>query len=112
MFHHFHPRLSCTLAALAFVTALPAVATNAFRIVTLSSQPDKISGGDALVRVDVPEDVPLETITIKRNGQDITPAFRPQPSSHAFLGLVTGLRLGQTCSKPSIAVTVHPRSSP
>jgi hypothetical protein len=87
-------RVSSAIATLAIVAA-PALAGNSFRIVTLSSQPDKISGGDALVRVEVPKDVPLENITIKRNEQDVTKSFQAIVSSHALLGLLTGLRIGQ-----------------
>src|SRR6476620_6167172 len=87
-------RVSSAIATLAIV-AVPALAGNSFRIVTLSSQPDKISGSDALVRVEVPKDVPLEDITIKRNEQDVTKSFQALVSSHALLGLVTGLRIGQ-----------------
>ena len=78
---------------LACVTILPAWAANSLRIRTLSNEPDKVSGGDVLVRVDVPEEIRLDNIIIKRNGQDVTREFRPL--SHSFLGVVTGLHLGQ-----------------
>ncbi|MBL8238280.1 MAG: hypothetical protein JNM66_12715 [Bryobacterales bacterium] len=75
--------------------AFPALAAPAFRIVTLSARPDMVSGGDVLVRVDVPDHLPLAGITVKRNTQDITAAFRFDAAQHALLGLVRGLRLGQ-----------------
>jgi hypothetical protein len=95
LFHPFVSRLTGVLAVVALAATLPGGATNSFRIVTLSNRPDKVSGGDALIRVDVPHDVPLQSVTIKRNGLDITSAFRLDPSLHAFVGLVTGLRAGQ-----------------
>jgi hypothetical protein len=78
---------------LACVTILPAWTATSLHIRTLSNEPDRVSGGDVLVRVDVPEQVSLDNIIIKRNGQDVTREFRP--FSHSFLGVVTGLRLGQ-----------------
>lgn len=74
---------------------LSALAAPAFRLVTLSTRPDMVSGGDVLVRVDVPDHLPLAGITVKRNTQDITAVFRPDSAQHALLGLVRGLRLGQ-----------------
>lgn len=41
----------------------------------LSSRPDQVSGGDTLVRVDVPRTVPLGQVTITRNGVDVTDKF-------------------------------------
>ena len=70
-------------------------AAPAWQIVALSSRPDKISGGDALLRIDVPNNAPLTGITVKRNGQDVTSSFRADASQHALIGLVRGLRTGQ-----------------
>lgn len=72
-----------------------ATAAPAWQISTISSRPDKVSGGDALVRIDVPNNIPLTGITVRRNGQDITASFRPDPAQHALTGVVRGLRLGQ-----------------
>ena len=69
-----------------------------FRITTLSSRPDMISGGDVLVQIDVPHDIALSRAvikTIKLNGQDVTAAFDPDAATHAFIGLVAGLKLGE-----------------
>jgi hypothetical protein len=44
-------------------------------ISVLSSRPDQVSGGDTLVRVDVPRTVPLGQVTITRNGVDVTDKF-------------------------------------
>jgi len=65
-----------------------------FEISILSSSPDMVSGGDALVRVDVPEIVPLSLVSVERNGDDVTGAFAPDPEDHALVGLVDGFVLG------------------
>ncbi|MEX2583121.1 MAG: DUF6351 family protein [Gemmatimonadota bacterium] len=68
-------------------------------IETVPTQPAYISGGDALIRVSAPAEIDLERIAVSVNG---TPAadFRAAPadpfgrSTHALLGIVTGLREG------------------
>jgi hypothetical protein len=77
---------------LALSVSLPAAP--ALRITTLSSRPDKVSGGDALVRVEVADNTPLNLIVVRRNGQDVTSAFRADGEHRALIGLVRGLRLG------------------
>jgi hypothetical protein len=103
-----------------FASAVLAAAP-AFRITTLSSRPDKVSGGDALVRVDAPDSTPLSQITVRRNGQDVTAAFRIDTEHHALLGLVRGLRIGLNTlevsagggpAAASLAVINHPSTGP
>src|SRR5262249_14933941 len=95
-------RLTRTVVARAGLAALlaglavsPAFAANNLEITALSNRPDKISGGDVLVRIDVPAGVALGDVKVQLNGRDATSQFRPDPSGHALLGLVTGLELGQ-----------------
>jgi len=89
-------KLSCGLLVLA---AMPYVAKAAedqqFRITSVSSRPDMVSGGDVLVQIDVPQSVPLNKAIIKLNGQDVTAVLHAVPTSHALTGLVTGLKLGE-----------------
>jgi hypothetical protein len=96
-------------------------AAPAFRISTLSTRPDKVTGGDVLVKVDVPDALPLAGITVKRNTQDITAAFRPDAAQHALIGLVRGLRRGQNTLEvfqgsatpaASLSVVNYPLSGP
>ena len=98
-------RWSRPLAAIAVVVTLCAAATTAvaqpeppgrqqFVLSVLSSRADQVSGGDALVRVDVPRTVPLHQVTVTRNGDDVTAAFSPAPDGRALVGLVEGLQLG------------------
>src|SRR3972149_11631592 len=66
-----------------------------FKISILSSSPDQVSGGDALVRVDVPSAVQLDKTRVELNGADVTSAFAPEPADHALVGLGDGVVLGQ-----------------
>jgi len=65
-----------------------------FEISTLSSSPDMVSGGDALVRVDVPKIVPLCLVRVQLNGADVTAAFTPDEEEHALVGVVEGFVVG------------------
>ena len=76
-------------------------AAQSFHITILSSRPDMVSGGDALARVDVPADVPLDQVAVKLNGHDVSGALHPDPTAHALTGLVTGLT-GVPVQTPSI----------
>jgi hypothetical protein len=76
------------------LTAAP-VARSTFQISSLSNRPDKISGGDVLVRIEVPESVPLNQAAVKLNGTDVTAMFRADAPEHALVGLVKGLKIGE-----------------
>lgn len=67
-----------------------------FGIEVLSSRPDTIAGGDALVRVTVhKKHVRLSDVRVELNGADVTGAFTPDPAAGTLTGLVTGMRLGR-----------------
>jgi hypothetical protein len=99
-------------------------ANPAFRITTLSNRPDKVSGGDVLVRIDVPESLALEQAVVNLNGQDITSFFRRAGAERALIGLVVGLKMGQNrldvfaegqgegTPKEQLALTNHPIKGP
>ena len=61
-------------------------------ITTLSTSPDRVSGGDVAVRIDVPPSVALADVAVTLNGRDVTAAFRAGRHGHGLVGLVTGLR--------------------
>ncbi len=61
-------------------------------LTVLSSQPNQVSGGDALVRVDAPPNQ-IDTLRVERNGVDVTAAFSKQGG--ALVGVVDGLALGK-----------------
>jgi Tannase-like family of unknown function (DUF6351) len=64
-------------------------------IITVSTRPDTVSGGDVLVRIHVPPSVAINDLVILLNGQAVTSAFQPEASGHSLLGLVAGLNLGE-----------------
>ena len=53
------------LITLLVAAVAPALAANKIEIDSLSNRPDKISGGDLLVRVRVPADTALDAVTVK-----------------------------------------------
>ena len=85
------------LLGAAFLTTAAGAAVAAgngdFNIVTLSTRPDTVSGGDVLVRVDVPTGVRASGVSITLNGHAVTSAFHPVAGG-SLMGLVTGLAIG------------------
>ena len=70
----------------------PAADAKTVDLTVLSSQPNQVSGGDALVRVDAPPSL-IPTLRVERNGVDVTADFSDQGG--ALVGLVDGLALGK-----------------
>ena len=67
-----------------------------FRIEVLSGRPDKVSGGDALVRISVKKkNVRLSDVRVELNGANITGALVADAGAKTLTGLVTGMRLGR-----------------
>jgi hypothetical protein len=56
---------------------------------TLSSRPDMVSGGDALVEIR-----PIHKVDVKLNGRDVSKVFREDAKRGSMVGLVAGLRVG------------------
>jgi Tannase-like family of unknown function (DUF6351) len=119
------------VAAIAFV-AWPAAPTAAqaaapahqgqsgrLALITVSnSRPELVSGGEVLVRVDVPAGVRDSAVRVTADGRDVTSAFQAQ-SDGSLLGLVTGLRVGRNALTAtargrfaSLTVTDHPITGP
>src|SRR5687767_1551686 len=115
--------LSTTLvfAAGAAMAAPPSLE---FSIEVLSSRPDTIAGGDALVRISVPQNVPMQQATVTLNGVDITAQFTSDGQARTMTALVSGLALGdnqlavaangQGRGRPEAALTLvnHPIQGP
>jgi hypothetical protein len=103
-----------------------------FVIETLSNRADLISGGDALVRVTVPDRVPIERVVVQANGRDVTGSLTPDPAGRHLQGLVTALAEGanmisagirthfrlwrwewdRTVTAERLVVTNHPEGGP
>jgi hypothetical protein len=118
-----HARAALGALALAALIVAPgsAAAENSWAIEILSSAPDQVSGGDALVRVHFPGAAIKQNVTLLRNGADVTASLAPQGG--ALEGVVAGFVLGDNLlelkSSPSassvkaqLAVRNHPLSGP
>ena len=63
---------------------------------TLSSKPELVSGGSALLRVRATSGTSLASAQVRANGRDVTSAFKAEPGTSNLLGVVTGLANGST----------------
>jgi Tannase-like family of unknown function (DUF6351) len=92
-------RILSLLLSVSLLTTL--VATEAeptplnFEIVTLSNRADLISGGDALVEVRIPKNVPLKKVTLWLNGHEVTSTFQTNEAARTMRGVLTGLVVGE-----------------
>ncbi|MGZ6753740.1 MAG: DUF6351 family protein [Nocardioides sp.] len=84
----------------------------------LSNRADLVSGGDALVAVELPAGVAPGTVRVTAGGRDVTSMFAVRRDGR-YLGLLTGLALGRNvvrASAPGYAgrtvVTNHPNGGP
>jgi hypothetical protein len=90
------PVLLLSVSLVTSVVAPSAESTPAnFEIVTLSNRADLISGGDALVEVRVPQNVPLKKVTLTLNGYDVTAAFVTDATARTMRGVLSGLVVGE-----------------
>jgi hypothetical protein len=93
---------------------------DAIRIKSLSSAPDLVSGGDVLIRVDLPARARTSQIRVDLDGQDVTAMFQSDSQTGALTGLVTGLKLGKNTLSvfdqgnraDSLNITNYPLSGP
>jgi hypothetical protein len=82
----------CVVALAAAVAVAPAAHAKSVHLGVLSSEPDQVSGGDALIRVDAPRGL-LDKLAVERNGDDVTGAFEREDGG--LVGLVEGLDQGE-----------------
>ncbi|MFY1691821.1 DUF6351 family protein [Plantactinospora sp. WMMB782] len=68
-------------------------------IEVLSSRPDQVSGGDALIRVTLTGRIDPRSVRVTRDGTDVTRAFRVDGRS--LRGVVDGLRTGNNLLRAS-----------
>ena len=88
-------------------------------ILVLSNRADLVSGGDALVQINVPDRVAPSSVHVTLNGSDVTSAFAVRTNGE-FQGVVTGLAAGDnelvaTMAKgpaTHITITNHPSGGP
>lgn len=93
-------------------------AAPALRIAILSSAPERVSGGDALVEISGPRNA-VAAARIWLNGLEITATFKPGAGSSRRTGLVTGFREGRNRitaaaagAKDALNVINYPASGP
>jgi hypothetical protein len=88
--------ISTALAAMAL--GPPAAARSSHSkldVESLSADPNRVTGGDVLLAVDVPRRIPIARLRIERNGADVTAAFEADAERpRRLVGLVEGLELG------------------
>ena len=96
-------------------------ADGSFGITTLSSRPEMVTGGAALVAVDAPAGVPLSDVRVTANGTDVTTTFRHDDRHRRLVGLVEGLAAGRnevtvshtdTASMATVTLVNHPVEGP
>ena len=99
-------RRGLRIAVLALAVAATPVATapaggaprdrggSRFEIAVLSSRPEQVSGGDALVEVTVPRRQATDEVRITVGGTDVTAAFAEGTDDRTLVGLVGGLADG------------------
>src|SRR6266851_7683613 len=106
--------------AVLLVTAQAGEAPSNFEIVSLSNRADLVSGGDALLEVRVPKNVPLNKVRLSLNGDDVTGAFTAN-AARTLRGLVSGLVDGRNdfvageshgVREARLVITNHPIGGP
>src|SRR5437660_4073229 len=109
--------------AVLLVTAQAGEGPSNFEIVSLSNRADLISGGDALLEVRVPKNVPLDQVSLRLNNRDVYAAFMTTGNTN-LRGVVTGLvdgdnefvaeARGRGHSEPQarLIITNHPIGGP
>ena len=92
--------LRAGLTACALLLGLAAGASHAapppkdFVVEVLSSRPDSVTAGDALLRIDVPRNVPMQHVTVRLNGADVTASFVRNDALRIYTGLLSGMNVG------------------
>jgi hypothetical protein len=92
-------------------------AQSAMTVRTLSSRPDMVSGGNALV--EILGSGSMTGLAVTLNGQDVTGTFRPHDARGSIVGLIDGLRLGANTIEARrgtrvarLQITNHPIEGP
>ncbi len=85
--------VACILGCFAGSNALAQSAAK-LEIRTLSSRPDLVSGGDALVEVKAPAGISLSQITVTLNGKDVTSQLKDSLETASLRGVISGMTVG------------------
>src|ERR1700676_3990884 len=97
-------QLRFVVASCAVLTTIGATAA-VLNITTLSTRPDRVSGGDVLVQVTQDNNA---APPVSLNGADVTSAFRAGSTLNTRVGLVAGLVVGlNTLSAGGVSLQIH-----
>ena len=113
-------------ASIAVVAAAPRPASNAkLTLRTLSTDAQRVTGGDVLLEVAVSGSGDSRQVKIAADGRDVTPAFRPGRTPNTLVGLVAGLAIGhniisaemrsagvRSAARASLEITNYPIEGP
>ena len=83
------------LLLLAFLLAVPASVLavrdpGAFVVTAVSSAPDQVTGSDARLHIEVPEDFPMDRVSITVNRMEMSNRFSQVPGTNTLSVLVFG----------------------
>lgn len=100
-------------------TSTPATPAT-LKITVLSSRPDLVTGGDALVEVDVPPELAATDLRLLRDGTDVSAVLQASADGRKLRGLVPGLVLGDNLlvaqagskARGELTLTNHPITGP
>ncbi len=81
-----------TVLSWAALTITASCSTGAVDIRLVSSRPDMVTGGDALVEI---SGAGSDSLDVRLNGNEVSKHFRPAGQSDKLVGRVEGLRLGE-----------------
>ena len=103
------------------IPAFAQVSKGGFEIRTMSTRPDLISGGDALIQIAIPGTLAADKLAVTVNGRDVSAVFKLAAQRNTMVGLVKDLPVGRSQieagakgQKPAAQLTVvnHPIGGP
>jgi Tannase-like family of unknown function (DUF6351) len=95
--------LVAAMGVVIFAAAKTGGAADGLQVRVLSSRPDMVTGGDALVRVELPTGVSPSDVKLAVNGTDATSGLKADASGRSLTGLITGLAPGSNTLTASAA---------
>lgn len=108
----------CT-AALVVTAAAAQAQTRGLQVRTLSARPELVTGGDVLVRVELPAGTAASSARLSLNGADVTAQLRADATGGSLTGVIGGLAIGSselvaTAGSASTRLTLvnHPMTGP
>ena len=86
--------LLCGIGVAVLLATSSGRAADGLQVRVLSSRPDMVTGGDALVRVELPQGVAASEVNLALNGADATARLKADASGRSLTGLLTGFNDG------------------